>query len=256
MSRHDLCIIKETHRGLLYEDGVLKQILTAGRHQIPAVGTRLGRRPGRGTPKFELIVVDIRGRDRTFLLDNLLTADGSTISIRFALQFRVIDARLATHEVADFEERVLADARAAARSVARGMTFAEILSCRDEIAEEAFRVIRGTTEAYGVEVSGLELEELEIPADLRDTLERAAEERRIQIAQALEDRLFEDSPSDYDLDAMEDPDRNSESHELVLASATVSSGGEWLPARAPSRERMPIIRHERSLDGFLQRYRM
>ena len=35
MSRHDTLIVKETHRGLLYEDGVLREVLPAGRHQIP-----------------------------------------------------------------------------------------------------------------------------------------------------------------------------------------------------------------------------
>ena len=38
---HRDIIIKDTHRGLRYEDGVLKEILTAGRHKVPLVVSRL-----------------------------------------------------------------------------------------------------------------------------------------------------------------------------------------------------------------------
>ena len=42
MSRHRTLIVKETHRGLLYEDGVLREVLPAGRYQIPLAPSRLG----------------------------------------------------------------------------------------------------------------------------------------------------------------------------------------------------------------------
>ena len=54
-------IIKDTHRGLYYEDGVLLQILGAGRYELPLP------KPGQGLSslfrrqrKSEVILVDMR----------------------------------------------------------------------------------------------------------------------------------------------------------------------------------------------------
>ena len=44
-------IIKNTHRGLWYEDGVLVRVLDAGRHVIPGRGTLFGAAEPRGEGK-------------------------------------------------------------------------------------------------------------------------------------------------------------------------------------------------------------
>ena len=51
--------IKDTHRGLWYEDGVLTRVLEAGRYEIPK-RKRFFRRKG---PLVEVILVDMRERD-------------------------------------------------------------------------------------------------------------------------------------------------------------------------------------------------
>src|SRR5512137_2852400 len=63
-------IIKDTHRGLWYENGVLKQVLGAGRYEILS---------GHGFfstgPKVELVLVDVRERELTIKGQEILTAD-------------------------------------------------------------------------------------------------------------------------------------------------------------------------------------
>ena len=54
-------IIKDTHRGLWYEDGVLSRVLGAGRYAIPSyINLGFYRRP-----KVEVVLVDVRERDLT-----------------------------------------------------------------------------------------------------------------------------------------------------------------------------------------------
>ena len=54
-------IVKDTHRGIWYEDGVLKRILEAGRYVIPRhINVGLYR-----TPRIEVILVDVREREIT-----------------------------------------------------------------------------------------------------------------------------------------------------------------------------------------------
>ena len=53
-------IIKDTHRGLWYEDGVLKQVLGAGRYKVRPKLSLFRKKP-----KVELVVVDVRERELT-----------------------------------------------------------------------------------------------------------------------------------------------------------------------------------------------
>ena len=62
-------IIKDTHRGLKYVDGVLADVLGAGRHDLPK------RRLFGRTPQVEVVLVDMRNRDLTIKGQEILTAD-------------------------------------------------------------------------------------------------------------------------------------------------------------------------------------
>ena len=107
-----------------------------------------------------MVLVDVRGRDRTVAVQDLLTADGATISASFALQYRVVDPRAALHQVKNFEERLFAETQAAARRALRGMSLEEIMGGRDEIGEELLRQVGESAAAYGLEVSGLDFKDL------------------------------------------------------------------------------------------------
>jgi hypothetical protein len=54
-------IIKNTHRGLLYEDGLLVRVLEAGRYLVPA---RFDM-PFLRRPRVEVVLVDVRERELT-----------------------------------------------------------------------------------------------------------------------------------------------------------------------------------------------
>ena len=99
MPRHDTLIIKDTHRGLLYEDGVLpgassRPAATRSRRPPSPLAAFFGAKDPRGSRS---ILVDVRGRDRTVVVQDLLTVDGATISASFALQYRVVDPLAAIH---------------------------------------------------------------------------------------------------------------------------------------------------------------
>ncbi len=61
MANRNELIIKDTHRGLRYEDGVLVRTLEAGRHVV----SRRFKLPFRRYPKVEIVLVDMRERDLT-----------------------------------------------------------------------------------------------------------------------------------------------------------------------------------------------
>src|ERR1700730_845078 len=105
-------IIKDTHRGLWYENGVLVKILEAGRYELPP---ERGRIFGRHRPAVEVVLVDVRERELTIKGQEILTADKVAIRVSIIVQFRVVDHTAAIHVVAEFEDRLYSDVELAAR---------------------------------------------------------------------------------------------------------------------------------------------
>ena len=113
MTRNEI-IIKDTHRGLMYRDGVMVRVLAAGRYTIPwPINLPLLRRP-----RVEIKLVDVRERDLTIKGQEILTSDKVAIRVSIVVQFRVTDPLAALHTVENFEERSIrtSSLRPAARS--------------------------------------------------------------------------------------------------------------------------------------------
>ena len=103
-------IIKDTHRGLWYEDGKLTKVLEAGRYEIPVQKQWFKR-----LPTVECVLVDIRERDLTIKGQEILTADKVALRVSILVQFRVTDAKAAVQTVENYEERLYSDVQLAAR---------------------------------------------------------------------------------------------------------------------------------------------
>src|ERR1700730_728548 len=104
MAKTDITI-KDTHRGLWYQDGVLLKILEAGRYELPSLNFFQRLLPEawrRGLPKIEVALVDIRERDLTIKVQEILTADKVAIRVSIIVQFKVRDPRAALHEVESY----------------------------------------------------------------------------------------------------------------------------------------------------------
>ena len=83
-------IIKDTHRGLWYEDGELAKVLEAGRYKIPPQ-----KRWFKRLPTVECLLVDVQQRELTIKGQEILTADKVAIRVSILVQFRVTDPKMA-----------------------------------------------------------------------------------------------------------------------------------------------------------------
>ncbi len=253
MSRHNVVIIKDTHRGLLYEDGVLKDVLPAGRYHIPKPPSGLGRFFGKKKPKVDVSLVDIRCRDRVVLLQDFLTAEGASISATFSIRFRVGDARLAIHEVKNFEERVCSEAQAMVRRVLRGMSLEEIMGARDEIGEELLRMLVESAALYGIEVTQVDFKDLVIPEDYRKAMNLAVAAKRLRYAQVGQlNGSYDEFATGFEGDSITHADDSEEDAdefdaELVFAQSSTRRGREPRARKARSGAGNP--------DPALRRYR-
>ena len=177
-------IIKDTHRGLWYEDGVLKKVLEAGRYKLPFLQGQLGR------PLVEIQLVDVRERELTIKGQEILTADKVAIRVSIIVQFRVTDPRAAIHEVEKYEERLYSDVQLAARRSLASMTLDEILTNRNRLSEDILRDVKETAARYGVSILRADVKDLVFPGNLQEIMNKVLAAERTAQAQLVEARTL------------------------------------------------------------------
>jgi regulator of protease activity HflC (stomatin/prohibitin superfamily) len=176
-------IIKDTHRGLYYEDGKLTKILEAGHYKIPP-RTRFLKR----LPTVECLLVDIRERELTIKGQEILTADKVAIRVSILVQYRVTDPKAAVHTVDSFEDRLYSDVQLAARRSLASMTLEEILTNRNRLSEEILSDVTESASSYGVTIRRADVKDLIFPGNLQEIMNRVLAAERHSQAQLVEAR--------------------------------------------------------------------
>lgn len=180
-------IIKNTHRGLKYEDGVLTKVLEAGRYEIPPEkeGFWIFKKT---RPKTEIVLVDMRERDLTIKGQEILTSDKVAIRVSIIVQFRVIDPQAAIHEVENYEDRLYSDVQLAARRSLASMTLEEILTNRNRLSEDISTDVKEAASGYGVAILRADVKDLIFPGNLQEIMNRVLAAERMSEAQLVEAR--------------------------------------------------------------------
>ncbi len=181
-------IIKDTHRGLWYEDGVLIKVVEAGRYKISNREGIFGRKK----PLVELVLVDMRERDLTIKGQEILTADKVALRVSIIVQFRVVDPKLALHAVEKYEDRLYSDVQLAARRSLASMTLEDILTNRNRLSEDILRDVKGTAASYGVTIHRADVKDLVFPGNLQEIMNKVLAAERMSQVQLVEARTKAD----------------------------------------------------------------
>jgi regulator of protease activity HflC (stomatin/prohibitin superfamily) len=183
-SRKDI-IIKDTHRALWYQDGVLTQVLGAGRYVMPR---KRFWQVGKRQPEIELRFVDVRERDLTIKGQEILTSDKVAIRVSIIVQFRVTDPKAALHEVENYEDRLYSDVQLAARRSLASMTLEDILTNRNRLSEDISSEVTSVAAGYGVAILRADVKDLVFPGNLQEIMNRVLAAERNAQAQLVEAR--------------------------------------------------------------------
>jgi len=178
-------VIKDTHRALWYENGVLTRILEAGRYTLPSKKGRFWRR---NRPDVEVVLVDIRERELTIKGQEILTSDKVAIRVSIIVQFRVADPKAAMHEVEKYEERLYSDVQLSARRSLASMTLEEILTNRNRLSEDILRDVKEVASRYGVSIVRADVKDLVFPGNLQEIMNRVLAAERMSQATLVEAR--------------------------------------------------------------------
>jgi regulator of protease activity HflC (stomatin/prohibitin superfamily) len=181
-------IIKDTHRGLWYEDGVLTKVLEAGRYEFDNTKGLFGQRK----PYVEVVLVDMRERDLTIKGQEILTSDKVALRVSIIVQFRVVDPKLAIHAVEKYEDRLYSDIQLAARRSLASMTLEDILTNRNQLSEDILRDVKSTAATYGVTIQRADVKDLVFPGNLQEIMNKVLAAERMSQVQLVEARTKAD----------------------------------------------------------------
>ncbi len=177
-------VIKNTHRGLRYEDGRLTAVLEAGRYELPEAR----RGWGRNDPVVEVTLVDMRERELTLKGQEILTADKVALRVSILTHFKVVDPVAATERVDSYTDRVYSDVQLAARRSLASMTLEEILTNRNRLSEDILRDVQGAAAGYGVEILRADVKDIVFPGNLQEVMNRVLTAQRLAEAQLVDAR--------------------------------------------------------------------
>ena len=136
--------------------------------------------------------VDIRTRAVDVTYQEAITRDNIPIRVNAVVYFNVQDVTKAVLEVMDFADAMSQLAQTTMRNSLGDRSLDELLQNRAQIADAIKEELDTKTDAWGINVSALELKDIVIPEDLKRTISKEAEaerERRAVIIKAEGDRM-------------------------------------------------------------------
>lgn len=163
-----------------YERGV---VLTLGKFSgIKQPGLRIV------VPIFQAITkVDVRSTPVDVPSQEVITKDNVTIKVDAVVYFRVVDAAKAVLETNNYLYATSQFAQAALRDVVGNVEMDDLLSKREEISQQIKTIVDTQTEAWGIDVENVKVQNIELPQDMKRAMAKQAEaerERRANIINA------------------------------------------------------------------------
>jgi regulator of protease activity HflC (stomatin/prohibitin superfamily) len=160
------------------------------------VGSFLGiRGPGLFfiTPILERVrIIDMRVQTEDIRRQEVITRDNVPVAINGVLFFQVVKVEDAVMKVRDYLFAVSQLAQTALRDVVGGMTLDEVLAERERIGKMIQEVVEKDAQAWGLEVTGIRLQDIDMPEELKKMISRQAaaeREKRATITKAEGDKL-------------------------------------------------------------------
>ncbi|HVX96954.1 MAG TPA: slipin family protein [Polyangia bacterium] len=156
---------------------------------------RFGRaRRGLATPGFNLLlpfgidrmrVVDTRTRAIQISPQEVITHDNISISVDAVVYASIASPAHAILEVEDYMPATLQLASTTLRAVLGKMDLDDILAHRDAINGEVRTILDTRTEQWGVEISAVEIKDIQLPKEMQRAMARQAEAERERRAKVI-----------------------------------------------------------------------
>jgi regulator of protease activity HflC (stomatin/prohibitin superfamily) len=167
-------ILQEYERGIVFRFGrARKQLATPGFNLLLPFGMDRVR------------VVDVRTRAIQIAPQEVITHDNISIVVDAVVYASIGSPSHAILEVEDYMPATLQLAATTLRSVIGKMDLDDILAHRDAINDEVRTILDTRTEQWGVEISAVEIKDIQLPKEMQRAMARQAEAERERRAKVI-----------------------------------------------------------------------
>jgi regulator of protease activity HflC (stomatin/prohibitin superfamily) len=137
-------------------------------------------------------MIDVRVLTHHVRQQEVITRDNVPVTIDSVLFYRVTNAEDAVMKIQDYALAIGQLAQSALRDVIGGMTLDELLAEREQIAGQVGQHVESDSREWGLHVTGLRMQDIDMPEELKKIMSRQAgaeREKRATITKAEGDKL-------------------------------------------------------------------
>jgi regulator of protease activity HflC (stomatin/prohibitin superfamily) len=147
-------VVTEFQKGLLYHNGVFKQVLEPGAYRILRCWQTV-------------TLVDARKASVTIAGQEIITADNVGLKLSLLLGYQIVDPAKAINTIQSWYTELYAVAQLVSRDVLSGLKVDEILEKRISLGDQLLELVKPKAQDLGIEVHMVQIKDLMFPADLR-----------------------------------------------------------------------------------------
>ncbi len=139
----------------------------------------------------QVMMVDTRVRAMDIPAQQVITKDNVPVKINGVLFFKVDNAADALIKVQDYKYAIGQYAQTSLRDVIGQMTLDQLLVEREEIGKNIEKTVEKDTAGWGLEVTGIRMQDIDMPEELKKMMSRQASaerEKRATITKAEGDK--------------------------------------------------------------------
>jgi len=158
-------IIKQYEMGVLFTLGKFSGVRQPGLNIIIPILQKLE-------------VVDTRVKTVDIPKQEVMTKDNVPVMVNAVIYFRIQDPEKAVLNVEDYMYATSKYGQTSLRNVAGEATLDELLSERQKLADRLREIVDTATDPWGIDVTMIELQDIELPENLKRTMAKQAEAER------------------------------------------------------------------------------
>ncbi len=129
--------------------------------------------------------IDVRVITTSFTAEKTLTKDTVPVDVDAVLFWRVLDAKKAALEIAEYRNAINWASQTALRDVIGKTMLSEMLEGRDKMSVQLQKIIDDRTEPWGINVISVEVKDVNIPSSLQDAMSMQAQAERERQARVI-----------------------------------------------------------------------
>jgi regulator of protease activity HflC (stomatin/prohibitin superfamily) len=158
-------IIYQYEKGVLFTLGKYQGLLDAGLVWVAPIIQTLRK-------------IDLRIQTIDLPKQEVITKDNVPVKINATVFFRVQYPDKAVLNVEDYKYATMMYSQTVLRDVIGGVELDGLLEKRDEVAESIRKIVDEITDEWGIDVTGVRLQDIELPEEMRRAMARQAEAER------------------------------------------------------------------------------